>query len=190
MANWSPSRHSRIEPVFVGFAGRIGAGKTSAAKYLSSRYGFQYARYSRVLREWLSPRTADRDELRKFGWEVMAGGRQAELNACLIGSLERSQGAAIDGMRHSIDLESLSGAFGLSFRMIFLEASQEIRFQRLRPRFSTCQEFQVAESHPVEGHIDDLKPLASAILSNEESLEDLYQQLDAWVKADRNENEK
>jgi hypothetical protein len=33
--------------------GHIGAGKTSAADYLKSAYGFFYVRYSKVLSDWL-----------------------------------------------------------------------------------------------------------------------------------------
>lgn len=178
-----PPRHSPTETIFVGFAGRIGAGKTSAAKYLSSNYGFQYVRYSQILRERLSPGPADRDRLRAFGWEVMAGGRQGELNARLIAKLDRPRSAAIDGLRHSIDFDSLSHAFGASFRMIFLDVRQELRFERLRPRFPAYEAFQAAESAPVESYVDGLKALASATISNEDLLENLYQRLDAWVAA-------
>jgi dephospho-CoA kinase len=174
-------RHSQTEGVFVGFAGRIGAGKTCASKYLSSTYGFQYTRYSRILRDWLAPGIAGRERLQTFGWEIMAGGRQAELNARLIAGLDPLQSAVVDGLRHPIDFESLLEAFGSSFHMIFLEARREVRFERLRSRLSTFELFQAAESQPVEAHTDSLKAQASAIISNQESLEALYQQLDIWV---------
>jgi dephospho-CoA kinase len=139
----------------------MGAGKTSAAKYLASKHAFQYTRYSQVLQEWLSPGVSDRDRLQKIGWDVMAGGRQVELNSRLIAGLDRSRSAAIDGLRHRIDFDSLSSTFGASFRMIFLEARPEVRFERLRSRFPTYVAFQAADSHPVEANIDDLKPLVS-----------------------------
>jgi dephospho-CoA kinase len=144
-------------------------------------YGFQYTRYSQVLREWLAPDIVDRERLQTFGWEIMDGGRQSELNVRLIAGLDRSRSAVIDGLRHSIDLDSLAQAFGASFHMIFLEAGREVRFQRLRSRLSTLESFQAAESQPVEVHIDSLKARASTIISNEQSFEALYKQLDAWV---------
>lgn len=165
----------------MGLAGRLGSGKTSAAKYLSSNHGFQYARYSQILREWLAPDTVDRGRLQTFGWEIMAGGRQPELNACLIAKLDPSRSAVIDGLRHAIDVDSLSETFGASFHLIFLEAEREVRFERLRARLSTPELFQAAESQPVEVHIDSLKARATAIISNEQWLEDLYKQLDEWV---------
>ena len=112
----------------------MGAGKTSAAKYLSSMYGLQYIRYSQILREWLAPEIVERERLQSLGWEIMAGGRQPELNARLIARLDRSRSAVIDGLRHSIDFDSLSEAFGTSFNMIFLESGSDVRFERLRWR--------------------------------------------------------
>ena len=181
MPSPSPFLRSQTEALFVGFAGRIGAGKTSAANYLSSRYGFQYARYSQVLRDWLASEVPEREGLQELGWEVMAGGRQVELNARLIAGLSRSQSAVIDGLRHHIDFHSLSYAFGASFRLVFLEAAAEARFERKRSRFPTYEAFLAADLHPVEAHIDSLKPLAAATIPTEESLESLYRRLDGWV---------
>jgi dephospho-CoA kinase len=183
MPSQRPSRHLRTEPVVVGFTGRIGAGKTSAAMYFKSKYGFQYARYSQVLQEWLSPDNADRDRLQKLGWDIMTGGMQLELNSRLLAGLDRARSAAIDGLRHPTDFDSLSSAFGSSFRMVFLEASLERRFERLRSRFSTQAEFEIAAAQPAESYIDNLRPLASVTIRNDGSLECLHQQLDAWIAA-------
>jgi cytidylate kinase len=184
MPRQSPSRHSPTESVFVGFAGRIGAGKTSAAQYVSEKYGFQYKRYSQVLRDWLASESPDREDLQQFGWEVMAGGRQVELNARLIAGLDRSRSAAIDGLRHAIDFHCLQYALGAPFRLVFLDAAAEIRFKR-KPRFSNYDAFRTADSQPVEAHIDSLRPLATATISNEDSLEQFYQRLDGGVSSYR-----
>jgi hypothetical protein len=182
MPSQDPSRHSPTDNVFVGFAGHIGAGKTSAAQYLSEKYGFQYKRYSQVLGDWLASESPDPEDLQQFGWKVMAGGRQVELNARLIATLDRSRSAAIDGLRHPIDFHCLSYAFGPSFRLVFLDAAAGTRFKR-KPRFSTCDALLATDSQPVESYIDSLRPLAAATISNEESLESFYQRLDGWVAA-------
>ena len=183
MAPQSPSQQPSTEPIFIGFAGRMGAGKTSAARYLSSRFGFQYVRYSEVLQEWISPGDSDRDRLQQFGWDVMAGGLQAELNARVIAKLDHSKSAAVDGLRHLIDFHSLSATLGPSFAMIFLEAQPEHRFERLRSRFATLAAFYAADTHPVEAHIDELQQWASITIRNDDSLEHLYKHLDAWMAA-------
>jgi dephospho-CoA kinase len=181
MPSQHPFRPWPNEPVFVGFAGRIGAGKTSAAMYLTSKYQFHYTRYSRVLQQWQAADGDARERLQEFGWDVMAGGLQTELNARLIGALDRSRSASIDGLRHSIDFECLSKAFSPAFGMVFLEAGEELRYARLKQRYATFEAFQVADSHPVEAHIDGLRSLATLTLLNESSLENLHERLDAWL---------
>jgi dephospho-CoA kinase len=183
MSSQKPFRSLLSKPLFVAFAGHMGSGKTSAAEYLRSTYSFQYARYSAVLREWLTPREPSRDELRVFGWEVMSGGRQGELNTALIASIERCRSAAIEGLRHPIDFDSLANAFAPSLHLIFIHADDELRFRRLRSRFATRQEFASAMEHPVEASINQLQPRADITLANESSLDDLHKSLDTWLAA-------
>jgi len=114
----------------------------------------------------------------------MAGGLQVELNLRLIAGLDRSRSAAIDGLRHPTDFDSLSSTFGGSFRMVFLEALEEVRFERLRSRFPTRDAFQAAEAQPVEACIDSLEPLGSVTIMNDGSLSSLCQRLDAWLAAE------
>ena len=94
----------------IGISGRIGAGKTSAGKYLSSRYGFQYLRYSQVLSEWLARDPERGDNLQEIGWKVMADGMQSVLNRRLIAQVELDAGVAVDGLRHPVDCESLKSS--------------------------------------------------------------------------------
>jgi dephospho-CoA kinase len=173
----------------VGFAGRIGAGKTTAATYLKTCHGFQYLRYSQVLQEWNSPTDDDRARLQAAGWGIMAGGRQAELNSRLIARLDRSRSATIDGLRHVIDFESFSSELGASFSMVFLDARSEIRLTRSLARFSDAAAFQAADSHPVEGAIESLRPMAGRTICNDGSLEELYAELDGWINARRIEEQ-
>lgn len=173
-------RHLPTEVIFVGFAGRIGAGKTSAAEYLRTKHAFQYTRYSEVLGGWFALESPGTQGLQQFGWEVMSGGRQVELNARLIAGVDRSQSAVIDGLRHPIDFHCLSYAFNVSFHLVFLDATPEVRYKR-KPRFATFEAFLAADTQPVEGHISDLKPLATLVLPNEASLESLHSQLDDWL---------
>lgn len=111
----------------------------------------------------------------------MGSGLQRELNSRLLAQLDNSRSASIDGLRHEVDFEVLSSAFGTSFYMVFLEADSARRFQRLRSRFSTETAFRVADSQPVESHIDRLKSMANVTIETDGPLECLYKRLDAWI---------
>src|SRR6266849_8986739 len=90
----------------IGVTGRIGAGKTSVAKYLNSRHGFQYLRYSQVLSEWMASDPESKAHLQEVGWKVMAGGMQAELNRRLIEEIKPGSDVAVDGLRHPLDRQT------------------------------------------------------------------------------------
>src|SRR5258708_27342566 len=96
----SQSQRPRGERLIVGITGRIGSGKTTVGKYLESRYGFQYLRYSEVLAEWRAKDPESKAHLQEVGWEVMAGGMQAELNRRLIAPVTPEHNPAGDRLRH------------------------------------------------------------------------------------------
>ncbi len=176
-----PSRNSqqRYSRLVVGITGRIGAGKTSVGRYLESRLGFYYIRYSQVLSDWQAKDPESKVHLQSVGWEVMAGGMQQELNHRLITRIESQDRCAVDGLRHPLDYESLSKAFTSRFYLLSIESPLETRRQRLRDRYSEFEQFSAADAHPVEQHIDSLRDKAFAIVSNVGSLEELYAKVDA-----------
>ena len=175
--------------IVVGVAGRIGAGKTSAAKYISSTFGFQYFRYSQVLAAWLAPVPKEKAELQVIGWEVMEKGLQSELNRRLIEQILPDSNAVVDGLRHPLDFTSLYTAFRSSFRLIFLDAQLETRWEHVKSggRHSSFDKFLAADSHSVEQQIELLRPRASLTVKNEDSLSDLYSKMENAIQRFRKE---
>jgi dephospho-CoA kinase len=173
----------------IGIAGRIGAGKTSAAKYLSAKHGFQYLRYSQVLAEWMAANPESKSQLQSVGWEVMAGGMQTELNRRLIAQVLPESDVAIDGLRHTIDQESLSEAFSSSFQLLYIDSGAEQRWNHLcgKGRYTSRDIFDAADSHPVEQQIETLRTKAGLVIRNEGSLPGLYTAIDEAITSFRKE---
>jgi dephospho-CoA kinase len=163
----------------IGITGRIGSGKTSTAKYLSSSQGFQYLRYSLVLSEWRASQGEGKFRLQEIGWEVMSGGLQSELNDRLISQIKPSASAVVDGLRHPIDFESLRRSFLPCFHLFYIDSPRNLRWQRLREngRYTTEEQFNAADSHPVEQQIEILRTKAERIFENDQSIEALYELL-------------
>lgn len=164
------------ERLVLGITGPIGAGKTSVGKYLESAHGFHYLRYSQVLAEWLAADPSAKNQLQGIGWEVMAGGKQAELNARLIQRMVPEGNYAVDGLRHSLDHNTLSNTFTGHYHLLYIDCPPEVRWRRLQERrgFASFAEFQEADSHPVEQQIPRLRAEAAVVLDNQGSLEELY----------------
>lgn len=173
----------------IGIAGRIGAGKTSAGRYLRERHGFHYIRYSQVLSEWLAKDPEGKGRLQEIGWTVMAGGMQGELNRRLIAQIAPDADCAVDGLRHPLDYESLKNSFASSFHLLYIYSPPRQRWDRKKTqtRYASYDDFEAADSHPVEQQIESLRANASLVLSNESSLQNLYVALDEAVQRFRRE---
>src|SRR5215831_11276808 len=173
----------QTERLVIGIAGRIGAGKTSAARYLSARYGLHYFRYSLVLAEWRASDRENKAGLQEVGWEIMGGGLQKELNNRLIARIEKGVSAVVDGLRHPIDYASLQDCFLPSFHFFYIDSPPTLRWLRLRNRgrYSTREAFEAADSHPVEQQIEALRSKSATPLQNKGSLDELYASLDAQI---------
>jgi len=173
----------------IGIAGRIGAGKTSATKYLNTKHGFQYLRYSQVLAEWYGIDPENKAELQRVGREVMASGLQPELNRRLIARILSGIDAAVDGLRHPVDQESLSRAFSFSFRLLYIESGAEQRWDHVsgKGRYTSRDIFDGADLDLVEQQIESLRTKADLVLRNEGSLQGLYTSIDEAIRSFRKE---
>jgi dephospho-CoA kinase len=169
--------------VIVGISGRIGSGKSDAAHYLEDKYGLQYLRYSLVLAEWQKADPAGKAGLQEIGWNVMGGDHQRELNDRLVAKFDPTRDVVVDGLRHPIDADCLFSV-GRKAILLYIDTPVEDRFKRLRTRFASWDEFMIADTHPVESHIEELKGRATALIDGAVLLEQFYKAIDDAVKAD------
>jgi dephospho-CoA kinase len=162
----------------IGITGPIGAGKTTAAKYLAATHGLSYLRYSEVLAEMSPEPTPDRQTLRDFGSDIMSRGMQSNLNQKLLSKMQSGINYVIDGLRHPIDFETLSTR--PPFYLLYIDASPQIRWQRLssRDKSMTWEEFPALEEHSVESYLPMLKEKAYKIFLNEAQMTEFHKALD------------
>lgn len=172
----------------IGITGRIGSGKTTVGRYLESAHGFQYLRYSAVLADWLAKDPESRAHLQRVGWEVMAGGMQAELNRRLVEQIAPDLDVAVDGLRHPLDYQTLNDRYPSSFHLVYVESPPQLRFDRLKARgkYSDFGSFEAADSHPVEQQIDSLRQNA-LVIENGSSIGALDARVDEAISRFRKE---
>jgi dephospho-CoA kinase len=187
----SHSQQPQAERLIVGITGRIGSGKTTVGRHLESRDGFQYLRYSAVLADWLVQDPDSKGHLQTVGWEVMASGRQAELNRRLVERILPEMNVAVDGLRHPLDYETLFSSSPSSFHLLFINSPAQLRFERLnaKGKYVDIAAFKSADSHPVEQQIDLLRAKANIVIENEGSLQNLYAIVDEAVSRFRKEGQ-
>jgi len=175
------SQELQDKRLVVGVTGHIGAGKTSVAKHLAIAHGFYYIRYSQVLSEWRAKEPDSKKHLQAVGWEVMGGGMQVELNTRLIAQIPCGSNCAVDGLRHPIDLETLTKSFAPHFFLFYIDCPQETRWRRLQSRYRELADFSRADVHPVEQQIDALRSKAFGVVTNDGSLQDLFSEIDSLL---------
>jgi dephospho-CoA kinase len=169
----------------IGVAGRIGSGKSEAAHFLERECSFHYVRYSAVLADWFGVDPAAKERLQDIGENVMSSDDQLELNRRVLQCMILDRDNVVDGLRHPTDYETLQRRFGSSFFFIFIDTPADIRFERLRDRFGTYEEFLAADSRWVESHILALQPLANLVLSGSVSERELTSSVELAVRSFR-----
>jgi hypothetical protein len=63
-----------------------------------------------------------------------------------------------------------------------VDTPPDVRFERLRGRYPTYQDFVAADSHPVEANIDKLIPLAGAVFRGAAPIDQLTSDAEKTVE--------
>ncbi|HRP18564.1 MAG TPA: ribonuclease H-like domain-containing protein [Ginsengibacter sp.] len=159
----------------IGISGQIAAGKTTLARYFETK-GYHYARYSMILTLMMEKlgKEITRPELQKFGNQVNQDIGQRELCRKLLETLPERGDIVIDGLRFPDDHAFWVETFGPAFQHIHIDASIELRRLRFQSREANQLLFEVAQAHPVEQQLPSLRRLAHVVLTNENSIQELY----------------
>lgn len=178
--------------MIIGLTGRNGSGKGEAAKFLQHKSFYPYS-LSDVIREEVRVRGMEitRERLIEVGTELRSQGGTGVLAERVLDKIEADKNYVIDSFRHPDEVK----AFRLrpDFRLLLVDATPEVRFQRVRDRgrerdATTVEEFMELESREeaaVDWHGQQLvavEEIADFTISNNGSLGQLQDQLSDLLK--------
>ncbi|RLG55545.1 MAG: hypothetical protein DRN88_05550 [Candidatus Hydrothermarchaeota archaeon] len=171
--------------IVIGLTGKIGAGKSAVAKYISKNYNASEHRFSQILmdildrlylphkREYLQSLGAC---LRKIREDVIVEAFKKDLEK------DKSEIIVIDGIRYPNEVKMLR-----SFEknvLICIEAPVELRYERCKKRKEkeetrlTFEEFLKNEEAETEKRIEEICKEADFIINNDSTLEELFKKVD------------
>src|SRR5215468_8571272 len=120
--------------MILGLAGRNGAGKGEVVRFLEAR-SFRAFSLSDVIREELRGRGIDetRERMIEAGNAIRARSGPGGLAVRLLERIAPDLNAVVDSIRHPAEVEALRQR-SKSFRLIWVDAPEAVRFERLRAR--------------------------------------------------------
>lgn len=174
--------------IIIGFTGLMGSGKGFAVKYLVDKYGFVADALSNRVKEEIIKQGKEINRItlpetagylrEKFGSVVLAKRTWEKIKE------DNPEKVALDGIRSVEEVNFLKTL--PNFYLIAIEASQKLRFERLKNRVvpgrtepQTWEEFLQAEERDRNFgmSIDKSVNLADFHIKNEGTADELYKQL-------------
>ncbi len=122
--------------MIIGLSGPLCAGTDTFGEILKKELNFIWMSYSDILREEARSRNIEltRKNLQDLGNELREKRGPGVLSELLIEKMEDSRDYVIGNIRNPGEVEVLRKKFGKEFLLIHLDATPEIRFQRLLKR--------------------------------------------------------
>lgn len=172
--------------MIIGISGTFGSGKDLAAEYLESK-GFQHISLADILREEATKRGLDhnRETLRTLSNEISEweGGDKFAKVAI---SRKKNDNLVLSAVRKIGEVDYLK-TFP-DFKMLFIDAPLEIRYERLVSRSRagenkmTLEELKQKEELEMSGkssqRVDYCKKEADVIISNTGTVQEFYGKID------------
>ncbi len=179
----------------IAFAGRNGSGKGTATTHAAGLLTAPKHTYSDVLYEIHQACGVPRENVarptlqelstvlrERFGQDCLARvmARKCELAA--------SAHVTIDGVRRLDDSDLLESAYGDRFIMVWIEASADVRYARLKERkekageqMMSREDFDAQEMAESERQLDLVRARCRIVIDNDGSYERLIAQVEALV---------
>ncbi len=179
--------------IIIGLTGEMASGKSTVAKYLQNKYGAVGYRFSNILRDALSRIHKEniRENLQTMSTMLRKTYGEDVLAKAMAGDAKNAQNdiVVVDGVRRLGDIEHLKKLPG--FKLVYMEADIKKCHERIAQREEnvddkgkTFEEFQKDRAREAERQIKELKKFADIVIDNDGSLEELYEQVDKFIKSE------
>jgi transcriptional regulator with XRE-family HTH domain/dephospho-CoA kinase len=152
-----------LEPLVVGFAGRIGSGKSTLSVEVARVLGWPRASFGDYLRTLARSSGLDesREVLQELGESLIEQGAEEFCRAVLTHyGWSAGEPLIIDGIRHVEVIRALRKLVApLEVRVIFLDVDEKKRLERLQKFDETISnKLATVESHPTEHQVRETLP--------------------------------
>lgn len=179
--------------MIVGVSGLYAAGKGEVVSYLEARSFASYS-LSDVIRDELEQRGQEetRERMIATGREIRVQEGEGGLARRLASRLGHDRNVVIDSIRHPAEVKELR-ALGTAFKLIWVDANEGIRFERLRARARSGDPETLEELRKLEGselaseesggqRLLEVRDLADHTVTNDGALEELQAQVQAFLE--------
>lgn len=173
--------------LILGITGEMASGKGTIAKHVKLEHNGNVHKFSTILRDVLDRLYLEQSRdnmqalstvLRKtYGEDLLAKGMYHDAEN------DEHDLVVVDGVRRMSDITFLKEL--PHFKLVYVEADMEKRYERIVKRGEnpddakkTFEEFKKAHEDESELQIKDLRNYANYIVSNDESYQELYKQVD------------
>ena len=156
------------QPATIALAGSISSGKSTAARILHEKLGFEVIRTREVLAKYIVAQggVADDRSLQEHGGRIMSGPDAEAFCSALVEQITPNRSYVIDSLRPTSHYEFLRRALP-ALRLLFVFASPEERkrryLSRIGGRDATEEGYNARTTHPVEEEVLSLMGFADAI---------------------------
>ena len=181
----------------IGLTGSIGSGKDTVKSFLINKLGATSVTLSDVIRAELEKKRgiADRTTMQNMGNEMRQKYGAHILAMLAVEYLSRiKKFVIIDGIRNPVEADYLRKKFGSDFKLIAVDAPQQVRFERMQKRPNrndpkTWEEFvasdnrEMGDNEPEYGlQLRKCISQADFVISNEGTVEELQKKIDEVIQ--------
>lgn len=177
-----------MDGIAVGFSGKIGSGKSTLSKLVTTRLGWQYVSFGDYVRATaikLGLDASKRDVLQELGVNLINEGWDkfciSVLNAA---NCNIDKPFIIDGIRHHECVITLKRIITpMDFKLIFVDISETIQEQRIIERgIEPLDNLKKIQEHSTEIQVNSfIRNMSDLVIDGSEPIDKLENTIISWI---------